>query len=73
MSPLEETVVTRPHDAPAKSIPSTFNIRWHIDGGQTPSLSLGPSLFSQIDSKAKNDDKYPEAVAGLMKEPGMTK
>eukprot|EP00752_Nemacystus_decipiens_P017926 g16069.t1 len=26
-----------------------------------------------IDSKAKGDEKYPEAVAGLMKEPGMTK
>eukprot|EP00903_Cladosiphon_okamuranus_P017793 g16377.t1 len=25
-----------------------------------------------IDSKAKSNDKYPEAVAGLMKEPGMT-
>ncbi|CAM9579393.1 unnamed protein product [Hapterophycus canaliculatus] len=26
-----------------------------------------------IESKAKNDDKYPEAFAGLMKERGMTK
>lgn len=26
----------------------------------------------QVDSKAKGNDKYPEAVAGLMKEPGMT-
>lgn len=26
----------------------------------------------QIDSKAKNNDKYPEAYEGLMKEPGMT-
>lgn len=26
----------------------------------------------QIDSKAKNNEKYPEAYEGLMKEPGMT-
>lgn len=29
--------------------------------------------YDQIDSKAKGDEKYPDAVAGLMKEPGMTK
>ena len=39
-------------------------------------LTIDPSalcLSCQIESKAKSDDKYPEAFAGLMKEPGMTK
>ena len=30
-------------------------------------------MIHQIESKAKSDDKYPEAFEGLMKEPGMTK
>ncbi|CAN0513801.1 unnamed protein product [Laminaria digitata] len=29
-------------------------------------------LTDQIESKAKSNDKYPEAYEGLMKEPGMT-
>lgn len=37
-----------------------------------PPRLLRGCCLGQIDSKAKGDDKYPEAYAGLMKEPGMT-